>query len=156
MTAPSLDLALRALTPHFGAVALCGARLVPVAFLCPALGGQGVPTTVKLGLCLSLSVFFHAAAGVAPVGPLDGGSFAAGALRELLFGTALGLVAALPFDSARIGGKLIELFRGSTAEAALPSAGTRESALGDGLTQLLVALAATGAGMPLVQVLAPR
>jgi len=145
-----LDVALRALTPHFGAVALCAARLVPVAFLCPALGGQGVPTTVKLGLCLSLSLFFHLAAGVAPDGSLEAGSFAAAALRELVFGAALGMIAALPFDSARTGGKLIELFRGSSAEAALPSAGTRESALGDGLTQLLVALAATGTGLPLV------
>jgi flagellar biosynthesis protein FliR len=49
-----------------------------------------------------------------------------------------------------MGGKFIDLFRGSSAEAALPHAGTRESATGDGLYQLLVALVATGAVMPLM------
>ncbi|MCA3011618.1 MAG: type III secretion protein, partial [Myxococcaceae bacterium] len=46
------------------AVAAIAARLVPVAFLCPLLGGQLAPTTVKLGLVLSLALFLHAAAGV--------------------------------------------------------------------------------------------
>ena len=56
----------------------------------------------------------------------------------------------MPFDAARIGGRFIDLFRGSSAEAALPSAGTKESATGDVLYQLLVAMAAAGVAMPIV------
>jgi type III secretion protein T len=72
------------------------------------------------------------------------------AMRELLFGTTIGLISALPFDAARMGGRFTDLFRGSSAEAALPVAGTRESAAGDGLYQLLVALVVAGAGFPVV------
>ena len=65
-------------------------------------------------------------------------------MKELTYGTSVGLIAALPFDAARMGGRFIDLFRGTSAEASLPVAGTRESATGDGLYQLLVALVVTG------------
>lgn len=138
------------LQPHVVSVAVIGARLLPVAFLCPLLGGQVAPTTVKLGLVLSLAMFLHGAAGIdAPATPstlaLVGLVF-----REFLVGTTLGLVAALPFDVARMGGRFIDLFRGSSAEAALPMTGSKESAAGDGLYQLLLALCATGLVMPLM------
>lgn len=151
MSAADLSLALTMLTPHVAAVALCSARLLPVAFLCPMLGGSAAPTTVKLGLVLSLALALHLAGGVVPPVPVENAWVFAGlAVKELLFGATIGLVAALPFDAARIGGRFIDLVRGSSAEAALPVAGTRESATGDGLYQLLVALAVTGAGFPVV------
>jgi flagellar biosynthesis protein FliR len=56
----------------------------------------------------------------------------------------------LPFDAARIGGRFVDLFRGSSAESTLPWANTRESATGDLLYQLLIALAAAGLATPLV------
>ena len=151
MTSIELQLQLAALTPHVIAVALCAARLLPVVFLCPVLGGEAAPTTVKLGVVLALSMCVHVAGGVAPVGAVtDALTFAALTVREFSFGVALGLVASLPFDAGRMGGKFIDLFRGSSAEAALPHAGIRESATGDGLYQLLVALVATGAVLPLI------
>lgn len=151
MNGEELSSAIAALSPHLVAVALCSARLLPVAFLCPALGGASAPTTVKLGLVLSLSCSLHFAAGVVPAVPVENGwAFARLAMMELLFGVAIGLIAALPFDAARIGGRFIDLFRGSSAEAALPVAGTRESATGDGLYQLLLTLAVAGAAFPLV------
>ncbi|MBI3183610.1 MAG: flagellar biosynthetic protein FliR [Myxococcales bacterium] len=140
-----------ALWPHVAAVALCAARLFPVAFLCPLFGGATAPATVRLGLVLGLSLALHLSAGVAPVSPVeDAWVFAGLAGRELALGTAMGLIASLPFDAARIGGRLIDLVRGTSAEAALPVAGTRESATGDGLYQMLVALAVTGVAFPLV------
>jgi flagellar biosynthesis protein FliR len=139
-----------ALRPHVVATALIGARLVPVAFLCPLLGGTNAPTTVKLGLVLALSTFLHVAAGVGfPESAVTALDFAGIAFKEVLLGTTLGLIAALPFDAARMGGRFIDLFRGSSAEAALPLAGTREAATGDALYHLLLALAATGVVMPL-------
>ncbi len=138
------------MTPHVVSVAVIAARLLPVAFLCPLLGGQVAPMTVKLGLVLSLALFLHAAAGVdAPV--TDSSLSLVGLVfREFLVGTTLGLVAALPFDAARMGGRFIDLFRGSSAEAALPMTGSKESAAGDALYQLLVALCAAGFVMPLL------
>ncbi|WP_257460725.1 EscT/YscT/HrcT family type III secretion system export apparatus protein [Archangium lipolyticum] len=142
---------LELLGPSVVAVALCSARLLPVAFLCPLLGGQAAPTTVKLALVLSLALFLHHVAGVALSEPVETPlQLAALAMKELTYGTSVGLVAALPFDAARMGGRFIDLFRGTSAEASLPVAGTRESATGDALYQLLVGLVVTGGFMPVV------
>ncbi|MDY7228617.1 EscT/YscT/HrcT family type III secretion system export apparatus protein [Hyalangium rubrum] len=142
---------LELLGPDIVAVALCAARLVPVAFLCPLLGGQAAPTTVKLSLVLSLSLFLRLVAGVGLSTPVES-PLVLGALvlKELVYGTSVGLVAALPFDAARMGGRFIDLFRGTSAEASLPVAGSRESATGDGLYQLLVMLVVTGGLFPAV------
>lgn len=139
-----------AFTPDVLAVALCSARLLPIAFLCPLFGGTAAPTTVKLSLVLALAAFLHFAAGVG-VGPgiADPVAFAWLAGKEILVGVVIGLVAALPFDAARIGGRFVDLFRGSSAESTLPWANARESATGDLLYQLLIALAAAGLAMPL-------
>ena len=51
-----LTVAIDALTPHVVAVALVSARLLPVAFLCPLLGGSHAPTHVKLGVVLALNL----------------------------------------------------------------------------------------------------
>ncbi len=136
---------------HVVAVALCGARLLPIAFLCPLLGGAAAPTTVKLALVLALATFLHFSAGVGNgLVVTDAMTFALLVAKEITFGIVLGLISALPFDAARIGGRFIDLFRGSSAESALPWSNTKESATGDALYQLLVAMAAAGAAMPIV------
>lgn len=142
---------LELLRPDILAVALCSARLLPIAFLCPLLGGQAAPTTVKLAVVLSLALFLHQVAGVGLPAAVESPVALAGlALKELAYGTSIGLIAALPFDAARMGGRFIDLFRGTSAEASLPVAGSRESAVGDGLYQLLVGLVVTGALFPVV------
>lgn len=150
MSAALLAHALEALGPDVLAVALCAARLTPVSLLCPLLGGVAAPATVRLGGVLALSVFLHAGCGVRAPALAGGWALAAAVGREAALGTAVGLVAALPFDAARMGGRLMDLVRGTSAEASLPLVGTRESATGDGLHQLLVALVAAGPAMPLV------
>jgi len=72
-----------------------------------------------------------------------------GRLR-MAVGLVVGIGAALPFDAARIGGRLIDLVRGTSAEAALPVAGHHESATGDVLHQLLVSLALAGGALPVL------
>lgn len=139
-----------ALQPHVVATALIGARLVPVALLCPLLGGSHAPMHVKLGLVLALATFVHLAGGVGlPAGAATAFDFIGIAFKEALLGTTLGLIASLPFDAARMGGRFVDLFRGSSAEAALPMAGSKEAATGDALYHLLLAMAATGIIMPL-------
>lgn len=139
------------LGPDVVAVALCCARLLPVAFLCPLVGGQAAPTTVKLAWVLSLSLFLHVEAGVSLSSPVTSSmQLVALTLKELVYGLSLGLVAALPFDAARMGGRFIDLFRGTSAEASLPVTGSRESATGEALHQLLVGLVLTGGLMPVM------
>ena len=52
------------LAPHVVSVALCGARLIPVALLCPLLGGISAPTSVRLGVALSFGLAVHFAGGL--------------------------------------------------------------------------------------------
>ena len=59
-----LHAGLQALGPDVQGVALCSARLVPIAFLCPLLGGQATPVTVRLALVLGLALFLRLEAGV--------------------------------------------------------------------------------------------
>ena len=139
------------LSPHIIAVALCGARLLPISFLCPVIGGQSIPTTTRLALVLALAMSLHLAGGVSPAVPVETSWTLIGiVLKELTLGMTMGLVAALPFDAARMGGRFIDLFRGTSAEAALPMAGTHESATGHGLYEMTVALVATSGAMPIV------
>ena len=138
------------LAPHLISVALISTRLLPVALLCPWLGGQLAPSQVKLGLVVSLALCLHGAGGIAVVEVPTAWGFSALALREAVFGVSLGLIAALPADAARMGGRFIDLFRGASAEAFNPASGTRESAVGEALYQLVVALGAMGVALPMV------
>lgn len=138
------------LAQHATAVALCCARLLPVAILSPLLGGSALPAVVRLTLVLALSLSLHVAGGVGAELSLPTAIDALAALsREVALGIAMGLVAALPFEAAKMGGRYLDLFRGSSAEAVLPSSGNREAVSGDFLQQLLVALAVTGVGWPI-------
>lgn len=151
MSLDSLRVWLEALGPDIVVVALCAARLVPIAFLCPLLGGQATPTPVRLALVLALALFLRVEVGVALTAPVESSlELAALVVRELVYGVSVGLVSALPFDAARMGGRFIDLFRGTSAEASLPVAGSRESATGEVLYHLLVALVVSGGLLPQV------
>lgn len=134
---------IQAAAPHYGPLALILSRLLPITFLCPLFGGMSIPSTVRFALSLALALGIHIEGGVGVIAPTQ--SLLAAGLRELCLGTAIGLIASLPFDAARIGGRFVDLFRGSTAEAALPGAGTKESALSEGLHQWMVSLVAASA-----------
>lgn len=136
--------------PHLVSVALCVARLAPVAFLCPAFGGVGTPSHVRLGIVLALAMGLHWAGGVGITSAVIDPQVIGSLLRELVLGTAIGLAAALPFDAARMGGRFIDIFRGTNAEAVLPVTGTREAVSGDLLHNLLVALVAASVSFPMI------
>ena len=120
-------------------------RILPLALLCPVFGGQLVPPSVRLAVAGAFALALRPLVGAGAGFSVD---FWARGVREAGVGLALGLGAALPFDAARIGGRLIDLVRGTSAEAALPGAGHRESATGDMLYQLLVSLALAGGVLP--------
>ena len=140
------------LRPHLVAVALIAARIVPATFLCPVFGGQAAPMTVRVALILALSLHAHLAGDVQPaVATLSTFDLVGAFARELLCGTVIGFVAALPFDAARLGGRLLDTFRGANAESSLPATGSKEAATGDMLYQLVCALVFAG---PLYRLLA--
>jgi len=126
---------------------LVSMRALPITLLCPLLGGQLVPAPVRLAVAGSLALALRPLTGAAGDLSLE---FWARCGREAGVGLLMGLGASLPFDAARTGGRLIDLVRGTSAEAALPVAGHRESATGDVLYQLLVSLALAGGALPLV------
>jgi type III secretion protein T len=148
MLLPSID----ALEPEVLGVALVSMRLLPVALLCPLLGGQLSPPQVRLAIALCLALAIRPLVGPLPVvGPRLWVGFA----REAAVGLAIGLAAGMPFDAARISGRLIDLVRGTSAEAALPVAGHREAATGDLLHQWILSLALASGALPaLVRALA--
>lgn len=138
-------------TPHVVAVLLVSARLLPVAMFCPLLGGNQVPSFLRLGLVLTASLSIHALGDVGLAHTPESFAELAGPLvRELVLGIAMGLIASLPFDAAKMGGRVIDLLRGTSAEALNPVSGTRESAAGEGLHQLLLALASAGIALPML------
>jgi len=134
-----------AVRPELRGLLLASLRVLPLALLCPLLGGRLAPAPVRLAVAATIALAMRPLAGAVPVAGVD---FWAGCLREAGLGLLAGMAAALPFDAARIGGRMVDLVRGTSAEAALPVAGHRESATADALHQLLLALALAGGGLP--------
>jgi flagellar biosynthetic protein FliR/type III secretion protein T len=136
-----------AVRPELLAWAIASMRVLPVSLLCPVLGARLVPAPVRLAVAGTLGLALRPLAGGAPPGALE---TLVRCGREAAVGLVVGIAAALPFDAARIGGRLIDLVRGTSAEAALPVAGHHESATGDVLHQLLVSLALVGGALPVL------
>jgi len=143
----ALAMLAEAVRPELLAWSLASMRVLPVTLLCPVLGGPLVPATVRFAVAGALGLALRPLAGVVPdVSPDLLGRGA----REAAVGLLIGMGAALPFDAARIGGRLIDLVRGTSAEAALPGAGHREAVTGDLLHQLLVSLALAAGALPVL------
>lgn len=142
--------AVTALQGQSAALLLHALRLLPAALLCPFLGGPLVPPVVRAALAGALGASAWLASGAGPfVGP-PLGLLAAG-VRELCLGAALGVVAAMPFEAARAGGRLVDTLRGATlAELHVAPIRQRESATGDLLVQWTIVLAASAGGDRLV------
>ncbi|MBS2028587.1 MAG: flagellar biosynthetic protein FliR [Deltaproteobacteria bacterium] len=142
MNLPSaLTVLANQLQPHLWPVALCGARLLPVCLMCPVFGGGQAPSQVRLSLALMLALFVHVGCGIAlPATFVANPETLIPAFATQLFaGLCMGYVAALPFDAARIGGRLLDTLRGANAEASLPEVGQKDAATAGMLHQLLCA-----------------
>jgi len=96
------------------AFALLMTRVLPPVILTPFLGGETVPSEVKLGLGLMLGMVLFPAityqAGQVPSSPLI---FLALMLKELFIGLTLSFVVAIVFDAAQIAGNLIDTMSGT-------------------------------------------
>lgn len=143
----TLAMLAEAARPELLAWGLASMRVLPVTLLCPVIGGQLVPAPVRLAVAGALGLALRPLAGVVPGPSLE---VLGRCAREAAVGLLVGMGAALPFDAARIGGRLVDLVRGTSAEAALPGVGHREAATGDLLHQLLLSLALAAGALPVL------
>jgi flagellar biosynthesis protein FliR len=124
--------------------ALVTARLLPIVYLVPYLGGQVMPQTVKMGVSLALAVLVYPAVWhTGAVGQLPEGSLVIAALvtKELVVGLMLGFVATLAFEALRVAGQVIDNARGQTmATSFVPQLKTQASVSADFLYQLGVVI----------------
>lgn len=95
--------------------ALLMARILPVILLTPFLGGESVPSEVKLGLGVMLGAVLYpaiiASASQVPVNPI---LFIALMLKELFIGLSMAFVVGMVFDAAQVSGTLIDTLSGIT------------------------------------------
>ncbi len=103
--------------------ALLMARVLPVIILTPFLGGESVPSEVKLGLGLMLGlVLFPAITAQVRNVPVSALLFIALMLKELFIGLSLSFVVGIVFDAANSAGSLIDLMSGTNqAQLMVPS-----------------------------------
>lgn len=132
---------------YFG-ILLAG-RILPAAFLVPALGGRRLPIPARLGLVVCVVVVVFPQAGFA--GPVPAGLAYIGLLlKELAVGVVLALAGSCLFEGMKMGGQLIDNLRGSAgAHTFLPQSDERTSPVGD-LHLLLCILVFFAAGGPVL------
>lgn len=115
------------LTQVMLAFALLMARILPVIMLTPFLGGESVPSEVRLGLGVLLGLVLYplliAQTRDVPVSPLI---FIGLMLKELFIGVALTMVVNIIFDAANVAGGLIDIMSGTNqAQLMVPQIGSQ-------------------------------
>jgi flagellar biosynthesis protein FliR len=110
-------------------LALLMGRVLPVIVLSPVLGGEVVPTEVKIGVGLVLSmVLYPFVADRITFLPTSALPFIAVLLKELFIGVCLAFIVNLVFEAARLAGTLIDTLAGtSMAQLMVPQLQTQAS-----------------------------
>lgn len=94
--------------------ALVAARVIPTIAFSPFLGGESVPTEVKIGLGLLLTMVLFPAVSEriseVPTGPLP---FILTMAKEVFIGISLAFIISLVFDAARVAGNLVDVMTGA-------------------------------------------
>lgn len=123
-------------------VALLMCRVMPVLIFSPFLGGEVVPSEVKLGLGLMVSmVLFPSISDRMGALPTSALPYIALLLKELFLGTTLAFIVNIVFDAARVAGTLVDTMAGSNnAQLYVPQLGQQVSIFSSLKTQLAVVL----------------
>lgn len=94
-------------------VALVMSRVVPVIVLSPFLGGEVVPTEVKIGIGVTLTiVLFPAVSGRVTEIPLTPLPFVLLMMKELFIGVCIAFIVNVVFDAAQVAGGLVDMLSG--------------------------------------------
>lgn len=121
------------LTPFLVLGALAVARIAPVLFMVPFLGGRSLPAEARIALALLTTVLvFPSLTSDLSAVPTSPVALVALLFKEVLIGAAMGLVTALPFAALEMSGRLVDTIRGANlAEVLDPHSGQRTSPLGE-------------------------
>ena len=115
-------------------------RLVPVAALCPFLGGPLLPPAARAALALAVGAAARAGMGGHAFPARDPVALVG---TELALGTVLAVAASIPVEAARGAGRLVDTLRGATlGELHVAPIRQRETAVGDLLSWWTVAVGA--------------
>lgn len=147
------ELAARAnLSAVIFAVALLMCRVMPVIIFSPFLGGEVVPTELKMGLGLTLSlVLFPAISEEVTKIPLSALPYIAFMAKEVFIGFTMAFLVNVVFEAARVAGTLVDTMAGSNnAQLYVPQIGQQVSLFSNLKVQLAVVLFLTLDGHHLV------
>jgi flagellar biosynthetic protein FliR len=122
--------------------ALLLSRLLPIILLTPFLGGEVVPSEVKLGLSVTLGiVLFPLVSSRLSYIPTSAIPFLFLMCKELFLGLCLSFVVGMIFEAAQISGTLIDAMAGTNmAQVQVPSLGQQVSLFSSLKLQLSVVL----------------
>jgi len=124
-------------------IALVFGRTVPVIVLTPFLGGRTVPTEVKMGLSIGVTILVFPLVKDSLTEPVPVAviPFLALFLKEVFIGFVLGFINSHLFWAVEMTGRIIDTVRGSSmAEVLVPGSGTRATPFGNMFYNLLVVL----------------
>src|SRR5262249_13023726 len=94
--------------------ALMTARILPIVIFSPFLGGEVLPTEIKLGLSLGLAiVLFPAVSAQMHDVPLSTWPFVVLLVKEVFIGISMAFVVDMIFDAARSAGHLLDTASGA-------------------------------------------
>ncbi len=94
--------------------ALVAARVIPLIVFSPFLGGEVVPTEVKIGIGVTFSiVLFPAVAERISYVPASAIPFMLCFAKEVFIGISLAFVVSVVFDAARVAGNLVDVMSGA-------------------------------------------
>lgn len=133
-------------------VALLMCRLMPVLIFSPFLGGEVVPTELKMGVGLTLSiVLFPVIQDSVKTIPLSALPYIALMAKEVFIGFTLAFIISAVFEAARVAGTLVDTMAGSNnAQLYVPQLGQQVSLFSSLKVQLAVVLFLTLDGHHLV------
>lgn len=123
-------------------VGLLMCRVMPVLIFSPFLGGEVVPTEVKMGIGVTLSiVLFPAVSDRMGALPTTALPFIGLLLKELFIGVSLAFIVNLIFEAARVAGTVADTMAGSNnAQLYVPQLGQQVSLFSSLKVQLCVVL----------------
>jgi flagellar biosynthesis protein FliR len=124
--------------------ALVAARVLPVVYLVPFMGGKAVPQPVQMGIAIALAMLVYPAvwlSGAAAELPEAHLHIVVLVLKELFVGLMLGLVTSLVFTAILVAGQFIDVSAGITqASSFAPQLPERVSLSGNFLLQFALVI----------------
>lgn len=117
-------------------------RILPVLIFSPFLGGEVIPTEVKMGVGVTLSLVLFPVVmqrmGAIPISPLP---YIALMCKEIFLGVAMAFIINIIFDAARVAGNLSDTMMGSNnAQLYVPQLGQQVTLYSNLKVQLSVVL----------------